>query len=495
MPSMVTSSAPGMAAAVERPPLTWTILSALPWMTSAGMRRLRSRGVRSPCVRMASIWRTTPLALTPRSKVSPARVRRASGAGGRRRTRSAPTWRRCCRRRRPGRPCAADQPREEGGVLPADGASSGRRADAGQRPHPRRVLDRRSSGRSCRPSTRRRGARTPGRGGRAARRRRRPGRTSCTAPARGRSAKARTSWSRRTGPRPATTGRCRGCRSARRGSRRLPAARRTPGPTTSSGRSAPSPAAAARRRGRRRSGSRARPGCRPGRGARRTRREAGCVSVGRGHVASEHDSRPRINAKWPTSPVGSGFWARFDDCDAAHNGRIPDSGGLPSPPWWRCCAKGRSSPRPAATPSRPAARAARDVVRRRARARASASRCCWCRGSWPVTLAGADGPDAAPRRASAPTAPTSAPTSAARCAAAQLEERLEEIRSGAGARADRRPQPRRDARPRRSPYAARPRRGHRHDGQPDARAGCPPRRRWPAASTCSSGSTAPGCAA
>ena len=52
------------------------------------------------------------------------------------------------------------------------------------------------------------------------------------------------------------------------------------------------------------------------------------VSVGRGHVASEHDSRPQINAKWPTSPVGSGFWARFDDCDAAHNGRIPDSGGL-----------------------------------------------------------------------------------------------------------------------------------------------------------------------
>ena len=34
-----------------------------------------------------------------------------------------------------------DQPRQEGRVLPADRASSGRRADAGQRAHPRRVLD------------------------------------------------------------------------------------------------------------------------------------------------------------------------------------------------------------------------------------------------------------------------------------------------------------------------------------------------------------------
>ena len=47
MPSMSTSSAPGTAAAVDRPPLTWTILSAIPWMTRVGMRRLRSRGVRS----------------------------------------------------------------------------------------------------------------------------------------------------------------------------------------------------------------------------------------------------------------------------------------------------------------------------------------------------------------------------------------------------------------------------------------------------------------
>ena len=43
------------------------------------------------------------------------------------------------------------------------------------------------------------------------------------------------------------------------------------------------------------------------------------------------------------------------------------------------------------------------------------------------------------------------------------------------ARADRGPQPRRHARPRRRRASPRPGLGHRHDGQPDAGAGCPPR--------------------
>ena len=63
MPSTSSSSAPGIAAAVERPPLTWTILSAVPCTTSAGTRRLRSRGVRSGCLRTAIMCRIIPLAL------------------------------------------------------------------------------------------------------------------------------------------------------------------------------------------------------------------------------------------------------------------------------------------------------------------------------------------------------------------------------------------------------------------------------------------------
>ena len=40
------SSAPGMAAAVARPPETWTIGSASPWITSVGTRSARRRAER-----------------------------------------------------------------------------------------------------------------------------------------------------------------------------------------------------------------------------------------------------------------------------------------------------------------------------------------------------------------------------------------------------------------------------------------------------------------
>ena len=67
MPSTSSSSAPGIAAAVARPPETWTILSARPWITRAGTRRPRSRALRLRWIRIASIWRITPEVLTPRS--------------------------------------------------------------------------------------------------------------------------------------------------------------------------------------------------------------------------------------------------------------------------------------------------------------------------------------------------------------------------------------------------------------------------------------------
>ncbi len=85
MPSMSSSSAPGMAAAVARPPETCTILSARPWTTSAGIFRARSLADRLGWVRIAIIWRRVPLAVTPRSKVSAAwaRVLLLGGRGSR----------------------------------------------------------------------------------------------------------------------------------------------------------------------------------------------------------------------------------------------------------------------------------------------------------------------------------------------------------------------------------------------------------------------------
>ena len=72
MPSMSSSSAPGIAAAVARPPETCTILSASPWTTRAGTWTACSFGARSGWVRIATIWRRTPAPLTPRSQVSAA---------------------------------------------------------------------------------------------------------------------------------------------------------------------------------------------------------------------------------------------------------------------------------------------------------------------------------------------------------------------------------------------------------------------------------------
>ena len=82
MPSTTSSSAPGTARAVARPPDTWTIRSAAPWMTSAGIDSPRSRGPRLPSWRIASICRITPLADTPRSKVSWARAITSSWGWG-----------------------------------------------------------------------------------------------------------------------------------------------------------------------------------------------------------------------------------------------------------------------------------------------------------------------------------------------------------------------------------------------------------------------------
>src|ERR1035441_2561009 len=48
IPSIRTSSAPGMASAVARPPLTSHMRSARPWITRVGTSRCRRRSVRSP---------------------------------------------------------------------------------------------------------------------------------------------------------------------------------------------------------------------------------------------------------------------------------------------------------------------------------------------------------------------------------------------------------------------------------------------------------------
>ena len=63
VPAVTDTDRGGLAAAVDRPPLTCTILSARQCTTSAGTRRLRSRWLRSGWVRIAIICRMTPLAL------------------------------------------------------------------------------------------------------------------------------------------------------------------------------------------------------------------------------------------------------------------------------------------------------------------------------------------------------------------------------------------------------------------------------------------------
>ena len=101
----------------------------------------------------------------------------------------------------------------------------------------------------------------------------------------------------------------------------------------------------------------------------------------------------------------------------------------------------------------------------------------------------ADAPGAAQQRASAPTAPhIHANVGCTLNAAAQIETRLESIAERRGiAGADRRSQPRRHAGPRDRRTPSRPGLRHRHDGQPDARAGRAPRAPDSAASPCWSG--------
>ena len=70
IPSITSSSAPGIARAVARPPETCTILSAAA-VHHRGRDPQRGEGPRTVgLVEDASIWRITPLAETPRSKVS-----------------------------------------------------------------------------------------------------------------------------------------------------------------------------------------------------------------------------------------------------------------------------------------------------------------------------------------------------------------------------------------------------------------------------------------
>ena len=138
MPGTSSSSEPGIAREVARPPETCTILSLRPWITSVGTVSSRSRAVRSGCVRIASICRATPAALTPRSQVSPARSRTASlGVRVARRADDRPEPRRAVDVRLAG----AGAPRASSGgqqprVLPADRAAAGGGHDRGQRPHP-----------------------------------------------------------------------------------------------------------------------------------------------------------------------------------------------------------------------------------------------------------------------------------------------------------------------------------------------------------------------
>ena len=262
----------------------WTTSRRDPQPAQPGGRGWAGPG--SPC-----IWRSTPLAETPRSKVSPARA--SASSRGTREARGSRSARHILTEAGGVRLAAAAARRDQHGqqprVLPADRALPGRRHDAGERRGPARGGRWPSSGRSCRPSTRRRRGRRRARGGRAARSassamssRVYGGRTGCPAKART-SAVRVTRWSlSRRGAAGVAVVVADDVEAAR-----ARASGRARGPTRSSGRRAPSPAAAARRRGRRRSGSRARCRGRPGRRAPR-RPTTSCWRLGvRGHA---HDT-------------------------------------------------------------------------------------------------------------------------------------------------------------------------------------------------------------
>ena len=155
-PSTSSSSAPGIAAAVARPPETWTIRSASPWITRAGTVSARSRGAAVGLGQDREHLPHHPVGAEPAVPrlLGPAEdlvVVLRVGRGADHAATAAPR----SRRTPPGPARAARS---------ASGSSLGccqptvrlpmRGHDAGQRQDPLRALDRPSSARSSRPSTR-----------------------------------------------------------------------------------------------------------------------------------------------------------------------------------------------------------------------------------------------------------------------------------------------------------------------------------------------------
>src|SRR5258707_9454284 len=67
MPSIISSFAPGIEAAVSLPPSGRTKGSTVPWITSVGALTDASRSLRLPDARIARSCRPTPAGLSPRS--------------------------------------------------------------------------------------------------------------------------------------------------------------------------------------------------------------------------------------------------------------------------------------------------------------------------------------------------------------------------------------------------------------------------------------------
>ena len=67
MPSIISSRAPGIAAATERPAAGRTSGSRVPWMTTVGAAIPRNRFVRSPFAVIACSCRAAPAGLRARS--------------------------------------------------------------------------------------------------------------------------------------------------------------------------------------------------------------------------------------------------------------------------------------------------------------------------------------------------------------------------------------------------------------------------------------------
>ena len=147
MPGTSTSSAPGMARAVARPPDTWTSLSLRPWMTRAGivqpLQGLGAIGLSQHCLHLTD---HPGRADAPVVGLGRPLARLLRGDRVRRRADRRPGLHRALDGLLPGALGRAEQHGKQPRVLPPDRAPAGRRHDRHEGEHAIAVLERQCLG-------------------------------------------------------------------------------------------------------------------------------------------------------------------------------------------------------------------------------------------------------------------------------------------------------------------------------------------------------------